>query len=155
MGYILDLRKIVGHRPLIQVGASTIIENNEGQILLQLRKDNNCWGYHGGSLEVNEVVEEAAKRELLEETGLTAEEMELFGVFSGEKMSYTYPNGDVVSNVDIVFICKKYHGTIRPQESEVKELKFFSAHELPDNISPPNRLPIEKWKSNKICSRYI
>ena len=35
----MDLRKIVGHRPLLQVGASIIIEDNQGRILLQLRKD--------------------------------------------------------------------------------------------------------------------
>ena len=150
MGYIMDLRKIVGHRPLIQVGASTIIEDEKGRILLQLRKDNHCWGYHGGSLELNEVVEEAAKRELLEETGLIAEEIELFGVFSGKEMSYIYPNGDEVSNVDIVFICKKYSGEIKCQESEVEKLEFFSADNLPDNISPPNRLPIKKWKELKL-----
>ena len=71
--YILDLRKLVGHRPLLQVGASVIVEDAEGRILLQLRSDNLCWGYAGGSVELDEVVEDAAKRELLEETGLTAQ----------------------------------------------------------------------------------
>lgn len=47
-GYILDLRKIVGHRPLIQTGASVLVEDNEGRILLQLRHDNQCRGYPGG-----------------------------------------------------------------------------------------------------------
>jgi hypothetical protein len=42
--YILDLRKIVGHRPLLQVGASVIVEDKDGRILLQLRHDNKCWG---------------------------------------------------------------------------------------------------------------
>ena len=65
--YIMDLRKIVGHRPLLQVGASVIVEDKEGRILLQLRSDNHCWGYAGGSVELDEEVEEAAKRELFEE----------------------------------------------------------------------------------------
>ena len=73
--YILDLRKIVGHRPLLQVGASVIVEDETGRILLQLRHDNHCWGYPGGSVELDEVVEDAARRELLEETGLVAGEM--------------------------------------------------------------------------------
>ena len=60
--YIMDLRKIVGHRPLLQVGASVIVEDKEGRILLQLRSDNHCWGYAGGSVELDENVEEAAKR---------------------------------------------------------------------------------------------
>ena len=104
--YIMDLRKIVGHRTLLQVGASVILEDAQGRILLQKRSDNHCWGYAGGSVELDEVVEDAAKRELFEETGLIAEKLELFGVFSGKETHYVYPNGDEVSNVDIVFICK-------------------------------------------------
>ena len=52
-GYIMDLRKIVGHRPLLQVGASVIVEDTLGRILLQLRSDNHCWGYAGGSVELD------------------------------------------------------------------------------------------------------
>ena len=63
-------------------------------ILLQKRSDNHCWGYAGGSVELDEVVEDAAKRELFEETGLIAEKLELFGVFSGKETHYVYPNGD-------------------------------------------------------------
>ena len=51
--YIMDLRKIVGHRPLLQVGASVIVEDGEGRTLLQLRSDNHCWGYAGGSVELD------------------------------------------------------------------------------------------------------
>lgn len=79
--YILDLRKTVGHRPLLQVGASVIVVDSEGRILLQKRRDNGLWGYAGGSVELDEEVEKAAMRELFEETGLFADELELFGVF--------------------------------------------------------------------------
>ena len=64
MSYIMDLRKVVGHRPLLQVGASVIVVDACGRILLQLRSDNNTWGYAGGSVEIDEKVEDAAKREL-------------------------------------------------------------------------------------------
>lgn len=51
--YILDLRKTVGHRPLLQVGASVIVVDSEGRILLQKRRDNGLWGYAGGSVELD------------------------------------------------------------------------------------------------------
>ena len=76
--YIMDLRKVVGHAPLLQAGASIIVENENGQVLLGRRTANPQWGYAGGSIELGETVEEAAKRELFEEMGLVAEEMELF-----------------------------------------------------------------------------
>lgn len=149
-GYIMDLRKLVGHRPILQVGASVIVEDSDGRILLQKRRDNQCWGYAGGSVELDEKVEEAAKRELFEETGLKALSLELFGVFSGEEMHYVYPNGDEVSNVDIVYICRDYRGSLKKQESEVLELSFFSVESIPREISPPNAEPIKQWMNQKL-----
>lgn len=148
--YILDLRKLVGHRPLLQVGASVIVEDEDGRILLQLREDNHCWGYAGGSVELDEVVEEAAKRELLEETGLTAHQLELFGIFSGPDTHYVYPNGDEVSNVDIVFLCRDYSGTMTPQSGEVEKLCFFAADALPDPLSPPVERVLRRWAAGKL-----
>lgn len=147
--YIMDLREIVGHRPLLQVGASVIVEDAQGRVLLQLRSDNHCWGYAGGSVELDEVVEEAAKRELFEETGLIAESLELFGVFSGKDTHYIYPNGDEVSNVDIVYICRQYSGTLKCQAGEVEDLRFFCIDEIPNNISKPIRKALNKWIAQK------
>ncbi len=145
MGYIMDLRKLVGHSPLMQVGASVIVEDERGRVLLQLRSDNHCWGYCGGSVDLGEEVEEAAKRELYEETGLVANSLSLFGVFSGKDTHYVYPNGDEVYNIDIVYICKDYCGDPVPQKGEVDELKFFELSEFPENISPPIIKPIEAY----------
>lgn len=69
--------------------------------------DTHEWGYAGGSVEIDETVEDTAKRELFEETGLVAEELELLGVYSGKHMHNIYPNGDEVSNIDIVYVCSK------------------------------------------------
>lgn len=153
MGYILDLRKFVGHRPLIQVGAGIIVEDEQGRVLLQLRSDNHCWGYCGGSLEVDEKAEDAARRELLEETGLVAESLELFGVYSGPELHYVYPNGDEVSNVDIVFLCRKFSGKLKCQEEEVRELRFFPADALPENLSPPIRPALLQWAKQKLSQK--
>ena len=143
--YIMDLRKVVGHRPLLQVGASVIVVDKENRVLLQLRSDNHCWGYAGGSVELDEVVEEAAKRELYEETGLIARRLELFGVFSGPDTHYVYPNGDEVSNVDVVYACREYTGELTCQAGEVDELRFFALDEIPENLSKPIRKPLMKW----------
>lgn len=149
--YILDLRKTVGHRCLLQVGASVIVEDRQGRILLERRTDNGLWGYPGGGTDLDERVEDAAKRELLEETGLTANSMTLFGVFSGPETHYVYPNGDEVSNVDVVFLCRNWTGTIRPQEEEVSEIRFFSAADMPpvEQLSPPIRPALLKWREGK------
>ena len=149
-GYIMDLRKIVGHRTLLQVGASVIVEDEQGRVLLQKRTDNHCWGYPGGSTELDERVEDAAARELYEETGLVAEHLELFGVFSGKELHYIYPNGDEVSNVDIVFICTAYSGVLRQDKEETEALAFFEPGKLPENLSPPIVIPLRAWEKKKL-----
>ncbi len=138
MGYVRDIRRKIGHDPLLIVGASVIAVNDKGELLLQRRSDNGCWGYHGGCVELNERVEDAARREFREETGLVAEELTLLGVFSGLETAYTYPNGDLASIVDVVFVCRAWTGEMLPQNGEVNELRFFAPEDVPDNISPPN-----------------
>lgn len=143
-GYIMDLRKVVGHRTLIQCAASIIIENERGQVLLGKRADNHLWGYSGGSIEIDEQVEACARRELFEEMGLVAEELEFFMVNSGPEAHYVYPNGDEVSNIEIVYICRRYHGEIKNQKDEMEELRFFDMDDLPE-ISPPIRPVMEQY----------
>ena len=130
-GYIKFLRDYVGHQPIQMVGAGVFVENERGELLLGLR--------------IGETVEEGAKREMFEETGLIAEELELLGVFSGEDTHYTYPNGDEVYVIDVKFVCRKFHGTLKPQESEVSELRFFPIAELPENISPMEIISVNKY----------
>jgi 8-oxo-dGTP pyrophosphatase MutT (NUDIX family) len=145
MGYIMDLRKIVGSRPLIMAGACIILIDKNDQILLQLREDNECWGLPGGSLEPGESMEEVARRELFEETGLTAGEIHLFDVFSGEEFYYQYPHGDEVYNVVAAYTCHEFSGNIIRDEREVRDIKFFKFHELPGAISPPDKPIIDRY----------
>lgn len=144
MGYIMDLRKKVGHSPLIMVSACVLIVNEKGQLLLQKRADNGFWAYPGGSMEPGETFEECAKREAFEETGLECLELDYFTHKSGKEMHYIYPNQDEVYIAEIVFLCEKYQGELNVQESEVTEQQFFDLDKLPDNISPTNRSVIQQ-----------
>ena len=137
MSYVDYIRSRIGHDEYIGVGAGVFI-CREGKVLLQQRRDNGCWSMHAGGLELGERVEDAARRELKEETGLQAGEMHLLGVFSGPDMRYTYPNGDRVCIVQVVYVCHDFSGEITPQENEVAHLQWFDENALPENISPPD-----------------
>ena len=67
--YISEMRKLVGHRTIIQCGASILCVNEDGHLLLGKRTDNHKWGYFGGSVEIDECIEDCARRELFEESG--------------------------------------------------------------------------------------
>ncbi|MBQ2640499.1 MAG: NUDIX domain-containing protein [Lachnospiraceae bacterium] len=146
-GYIMDLRRVVGHRTLIQAAASIICVDKEGRLLLGRRTDNHMWGYSGGAVEIDEKIEDCARRELYEEMGITAGELELFYINSGPEAHYVYPNGDEVSNVEVVYICRDYKGEIRPQPEEIEEIRYFSVDEIRmEEISPSIRPVMRKYK---------
>ncbi|TVX91655.1 NUDIX hydrolase [Paenibacillus agilis] len=130
------MRKLVGTRPLLLCGASVVVFNEIGHILMMRRTDNDSWCFPGRAIELGEEVREAAARELLEETGLHAEQLDIFDVFSGERLYYKYPHGDEVYNVDIVFKTKQCSGELTINH-ESKDARFFPLDELPSQISPP------------------
>lgn len=132
MGYIMNLRKHVGHDPLIGVGATTLVFNEKMELLLNLRSDTNTWGIPGGSMELYETIEETAIRELKEEAGISAKELELVTVLSGSDYYFEYPNGDKMCTVIVLFKVLNYTGKISVSDDESKRLEFFSLDNLPN-----------------------
>lgn len=141
MGYIMELRRLIGTTPIIMVGACVILTDAKNRLLLQRRTDNGMWGLPGGSLEPGESLIDVAKRELYEEIGLIANSLTLFDVFSGNEFYYKYPNGDEVHNVVTAYLCSDYSGTLETDGEEVLELRFYDLTDIPTEISPPD-LPI-------------
>ena len=115
--------------------------DGKGNVLLQLRKDDKTWATHGGSIELDERVEDAMIRELKEEIGLTVLEYKLLNIYSGPEHHNIYPNGDEVSCIDIVYYSHSFEGEIKIQEDEVLDIKWFNKDNLPDNIGKNTR----KW----------
>lgn len=88
MGYIQEIRQMVGHYPIIAIGATIIVYNEKNEILLNRRTDTGTWGIPGGAMEPGEVAEKTARRELYEETGLEVEDLKLIDVLSGQEYFY-------------------------------------------------------------------
>lgn len=149
MSYIMDLRRHIGHAPVIGIGATTLVFNNNNELLLNLRTDTNTWGIPGGSMELYETIEETAIRELKEEAGIEAQDLKLLGVLSGKEYYFEYPNGDKMCTVIVLFKVENYNGKIIINDEESKELKFFSLNNLPKMESRAMNI-INKIKSGEI-----
>ena len=145
MGYIEEIRRKVGNDWIIGVGACIFIYK-DGKVLLQQRKDNLCWCMSGGgAVEIGESVEDAAKRELFEETGIKANNLELLGVFSGEGMTRIFPSGDKLQIISIVYICQDFSGELSPDINETTSLEWFDIDKIPHEIHPPDKRVFEAF----------
>ena len=144
-GYIKEMRKHVGHAPILTCACGVIIENEDGEILLQKRQDNGCWAIIGGSMEMGETFEETVRRETMEESGLTLGKLEVFKLISGRDRIIEYPNGDVCFGPGIVFITREYEGSIVNDPEEVMEHRFFKRSELPENLNRFDKDIILDW----------
>lgn len=140
MDYISSLRDKVGHTPVILVGALVLIFNKDKQVLLQLRRDNESWGLPGGTMELGESFEEAATREVYEETHLEIQNLKFIRNFSGKDYHMVYPNGDEAYTVTALFESEEYEGELSADIKETQNLKFFDLDKLPQNISPPVKM---------------
>lgn len=87
----------------ILVTGGAIIRDDQERILLQKRSDYGDWGLPGGGMDAGESIEETMIREVYEETGLEVKHYELYKVFTGPRMKYTYPDGNEVVFVMFIF----------------------------------------------------
>ena len=145
MPYLSELRALVGSRPLHSVGASAIVQDETGRVLLQRRGDDGLWGLPGGGLEPGETFEGAARRELNEETGLDTE-LVFWQAVSGPQLYHRYPNGD-----QVYFVGGLCRGRLdaaaldhaAPDDSgETLELGWFTLSDLPPISANVNRLTL-------------
>ncbi len=104
-----------------------ILEPN-GSIILIKRGDppyQDQWALPGGFVELGEKVEDAAKREVKEETNLRVEIIKLVGVYSDPERD---PRGHTIS---IAYLCKRDNqGDALKGGSDANEAKVFQRNTL-------------------------
>jgi glycerol-1-phosphatase len=129
----------------LRVGASALIRDARGHILLQRRSDNGRWGLPGGSVEIGEAVAAAVVREVQEETGLAVRVDRLVGVYSDPAFQVVrYADGNVVHYVSLFFACALLGGTLHTvADAETLELAFFDPAGLPPDLLPLHRIRIQ------------
>lgn len=140
--YIKKMRSKIGHEAIYMPTAGLIICKDK-KVLLQKRADNGRWGMHGGGMNPEEEFLEALNREIKEEMNIEPINPKLFGIYTGKKMYYEYPNGDKVYVMNHVFLCEEYKGNIKFNDSEVEECEWFDINNLPENLMEVDIQPLK------------
>ncbi len=111
-----------------------VIENEKGEILVARRAKEPAKGTFdlpGGFVDLHETAEDAMKREVLEETGLTATRLQY--LFSIPNI-YNYSDFEV-HTVDMFFGCKVDDYSGLKAQDDVSELIFIKRNKLnPDDF---------------------
>ncbi|WP_054958392.1 NUDIX domain-containing protein [Paenibacillus dakarensis] len=135
--YHRDLRQYISKKTTLAMKAAVIVLNDIGEILLLKRQGKDVWGVPIGSMKPGESMEDAASRELWEESGLIADDMRLIDLLSGPKYVKKYSGGDEVFFVIGVYAAVGLRSAIDlPAQSELS-LKYWDTGNLPvmDSIS--------------------
>ncbi len=136
------------------VGIGIMILNGKGEVLLGRRHNNpdkadsllhgeGTWTLPGGKLDFHEELEECARREVEEETGIKANRFELISL-----------TNDIVPDnhfVTIGFLCRDFEGEPAVKEpDEITEWKWFPLGALPEPLFPPSRKMIKNYIIKRI-----
>lgn len=122
-----------------------VIVLEENRILLGLRTDGQGWCIAGGKMDENETAYECAARELEEEFGLIALNLDYLGQVESRAL---------VKGVDRIvaphiFLCTEFKGEIHIALNEMAEYKWMELGELKEikNLFPPSKKAVEVFMS--------
>jgi ADP-ribose pyrophosphatase YjhB (NUDIX family) len=110
-------------------GASAVVLDEAGRILLHRRDDNELWSIPGGGMEVGERIADTVVREVREETGLEVEPEAIVGIYSNPQHVVEYGDGEVRQQFSVCFACRLVGGELATSDESL-EVGFFTPAEI-------------------------
>jgi 8-oxo-dGTP pyrophosphatase MutT (NUDIX family) len=130
-------------RPIRMGVRVMLIQDNE--VCLIRHTYLNGWYMPGGGIKRNETLEQAARREAMEETGAELNDVTLLGVFS----SFIQWKTDHTA----VFLCKDFK-IIGKSDGEIAEIHLFPLSALPDDTFGSHRKLLETYRKNTSPNKF-
>lgn len=128
-----------------------VLITEDDRLLLGMKKrgfGQGKWNGFGGKVEQGETIEEAAHRELLEESSLTCEDLRKIAV-----LIFQFSGNPVLMEVH-VFTADAYEG--EPTESDEMKPKWFKLNEIPfDDMWDDDRIWFPLFLDNKNFSGHF
>ena len=130
-------------------GASAIVVDQQGRILLQRRRDNARWALPGGVMEIGEDIGRTAAREVEEETGIEVEPEHVVGVYSDPGHVFAYDDGEVRQEFSVCIVCRVTGGRPHPGD-EALEAGFFEPADISGlDMHPSIRKRINDYRAGR------
>ena len=128
----------------ITIGVRVLLIQDD-KVLMVKHTYQDEWFLVGGGVKRFETLEEAARREAMEEAGATLGEMKLFGIFT----NYLFGRSDHI----VVFLCENftYSGE---HDSEIESVELFPMDVLPKETAPGIRRRIEEYRNGGKKSQF-
>lgn len=126
--YVASIRSRIGTDLLLLPGVTAVIRERD-RFLLARHRHSGLWSLMGGAVEPGEEPAEALHREVGEETGAAVRIRGIVGVYGGDPMMVTYPNGDQVGYVTTAYDCELLSAAVADQD-ELLEVGWFARDEI-------------------------
>jgi 8-oxo-dGTP diphosphatase len=123
------------------VGVRTLVIHNDQVLLIRHRAGATPWGLPGGGISRYERMIEAARREVLEETGVAVTMEYLLGLYDNFH--------DGFSNYIAVYVAKPHNEPRLPRSLEIAEVRYFPLDATPDTLDPGSRRRIDEYMAGK------
>jgi 8-oxo-dGTP pyrophosphatase MutT (NUDIX family) len=134
--YVRRLREHVGHDLILLPGATAVIFDDSGRVLLGSQLPSLRWSFIGGAVEPEESPREAVLREIKEEIGASAEVAAAVGSYGGTDHTVTYENGDIVSYVTNAFVVRLTSPIGELEADEIAETAWFTLEQVAELDRP-------------------
>ena len=111
---------------------NVVVTNDDGEILMICRTDNDNWALPGGAIDLGESLADAAIRETKEETGIDTEITGLVGIYTNPRHVIEYTSdGEVRQEFSIVLSARPTGGTPTPS-NESSQVVWIAVDMVPE-----------------------
>ncbi|MEU5609387.1 NUDIX domain-containing protein [Streptomyces sparsogenes] len=134
---------------------TAVVRDEEGNLLLIHKTDNDLWALPGGGHDVGESIAQTVVREVEEETGISVVVEGIVGLYTDPQHVMAYDDGEVRQQFSICFHARPLGGALRTS-SESKEVRWVSPADLDKlDIHPSMRLRITHGLDESRTAPYI
>lgn len=125
-----------------EIGVRVLVAQGDSVLLVRHRGGREPWNLPGGGISAFETLEDAARREVHEESHCSVQVADLLGIY------HSFSEG--MSNYITVFVATPLGPACPPMaDLEIVDARFFDPRDIPANTSPGALRRIEEYRQGR------